>query len=125
MLATSSASALALPEHARRSLDVLDTYEDIEAREPFKLFGSNNPYKKLDGRGPGVNNPNFLQRIKNKFTSKRSPGPTVDPYVQRAEARQNHDAAFAKQGGYKRRDLEVYEREYDDLLVERAFDDLD
>ena len=58
------------------------------------------------------------------ITGKKNPGPTVDPHVGRTEARKNYDAAFGKHG-FKRRDLEVFEREYDDLLVERAFDDLD
>jgi hypothetical protein len=43
----------------------------------------------------------------------------------RDEARRNTDAAFGRHGGFKRRDLEFYEREDNDLLVERAFDDLD
>ena len=80
-------------------------------------------YQRTDKPRPAPNNrTGFMNRIKGFFSK------GTDFEGRKAEAGKTvHELenAWNKHGGFNRRDLEFFEREYDDLLVERDFDDLD
>ena len=77
----------------------------------MKQDGIPNANHPVPKRGAGEMMRNIGRNIKNKLKG----GPSVDTL----------ETSWRHGGGFKRREFEPFGREYNDLLVERAFDDLD